>query len=124
MHTEKGGTNNKATEHAPKGDINNNPDSQLGREEAAKMVVESTKLIVSPHLLSPYEQFSQKIGQHNNPQVNNLKDLDIEIIPENPTGEIMLKIEEIPPLDVFYSPKHRAVVRKQRKRRRNDQDAL
>jgi len=43
---------------------------------------------------------------------------DIEIIPENPTEEIVLQIEEIPPLDVFYSPKHRAVVRRQRKKRK------
>ena len=28
----------------------------------------------------------------------------------------MLKIEEIPPLDVFYSPQHKAVVRRQRKK--------
>ena len=27
----------------------------------------------------------------------------------------MLKIEEIPPLDVFYSPQHKAVVRRQHK---------
>ena len=48
----------------------------------------------------------------------------MEIIPEHPTGEIMLKVEEILPLDIFYSPKHRVVVKKQRKRRRTDQDAL
>ena len=30
----------------------------------------------------------------------------------------MLKIEEIPPLDIFYSQKHKAVVRKQRKKRK------
>ena len=60
----------------------------------------------------------------NNPEVDDPKDQDVEIIPENPTGEIMLKIEEIPPLDILYSPKHRAMVRKQRKRRRTDEDAL
>ena len=38
--------------------------------------------------------------------------------------EIVLKVEEIPPLDIFYSPKHRAVVRKQRKIRRIDQGPL
>ena len=42
MHTEKGGTKSKATEQAPKVDISNKPDSQLGREEAAEKVVEST----------------------------------------------------------------------------------
>ena len=30
----------------------------------------------------------------------------------------MLKIEEIPPLDVLYSPQHKAVVRRQRKKRK------
>lgn len=46
---------------------------------------------------------------------------DIEIIPENPSEEIVLKVEEIPPLDVFYSPKHRAVVKRHRKKRNIDQ---
>ena len=70
------------------------------------------------------QQFAQQIGLKNNPQVDDPKDQDVEIIPENPTAEIMLKIEEIPPLGIFYSPKHRVVVRKQRKTRRTDQDAL
>ena len=35
-----------------------------------------------------------------------------------------MQIEDIPPLDVFYSPKHRAVVKRQRKRRRLDQSSL
>ena len=112
MHTEKEGTNSKATEQAPKGDINNNPNSQLGREKNTEKVVESAKLIVSSHLLSQYEQFAQQIGQQNNPQVKVLEDQDMEVIPEHPIGEIMLKVEEIPPLDIFYSPKHRVVVRK------------
>jgi len=46
---------------------------------------------------------------------------DIEIIPKNPSGEITLNIEEMPPLDVFYSPKHRVVVKRQRKKRKIDQ---
>jgi len=33
-------------------------------------------------------------------------------------------VEDIPPLDVFYNPKHRAVVKWQRKRRRIDQPSL
>lgn len=49
---------------------------------------------------------------------------DIEIIPENPTEEIVLQIEEIPPIDVFYSPKHRVVVKRQRKKRKIDQTPL
>ena len=30
-------------------------------------------------------------------------------------SELLLSVEEIPPLDVFYSPQHKAVVRRQRK---------
>ena len=62
--------------------------------------------------MSQYEKFAQQIGQQNNPEVKVLEDQDIEVILEHPTGEIMLKVEEIPPLDVFYSSKHRDVVRK------------
>ena len=42
----------------------------------------------------------------------------MEHIPITPSYELMLKIEEIPPLDVFYSPQHKAVVRRQRKKRK------
>ena len=49
---------------------------------------------------------------------------DIEIILGNPSKEIVLKVEEIPPLDVFYNPKHRAIVKRQRKRRKIDQGTL
>ena len=41
-----------------------------------------------------------------------------EIIPTLPTLEIVLKIIEIPPLDIFYSTLHKVVVRRQRKTRR------
>jgi len=41
---------------------------------------------------------------------------EIEIIPTSPSGEITLNIEEIPPLDVFYNPKHRVVFKRQRKK--------
>jgi len=36
----------------------------------------------------------------------------IEIIPKDPSDQVILQIEEIPPLDVFYSPKHRAIVKR------------
>lgn len=42
--------------------------------------------------------------------------LEIEHIPITASSEIMLMIEEIRPLDVFYSPKQKAVVRKKRKK--------
>lgn len=49
---------------------------------------------------------------------------DVEIIPENPTDEIILHVEEIPPLDVFYNPKHRVVIMRQKKKRKIDQSLL
>lgn len=38
-----------------------------------------------------------------------------KIIPALPTSEIVFKVTEIPPLDVFYSLLHKAVVRRHRK---------
>ena len=35
-----------------------------------------------------------------------------------PPSELLLSVEEIPPLDVFYSPQHKVVVRRQRKKRK------
>ena len=49
---------------------------------------------------------------------------EVEIIPKDPSDQVILQIEEIPPLDVFYSPRHKAVVKRQRKRRRTDQPSL
>ena len=43
---------------------------------------------------------------------------ETEHIPITPSSELMLKIEEIPPLDIFYSPQHKVVVRKKRKKRK------
>jgi len=43
---------------------------------------------------------------------------EIEHIPFTPTSEIVLRIEEIPPLDVFYSPQHETIVKRQRKERK------
>lgn len=45
---------------------------------------------------------------------------EVENIPVTPTSEIVLRIEEIPPLDVFYSPWHKAMVKIQRKKRKLD----
>ena len=42
------------------------------------------------------------------------EDQDQEIIPAYPTQEIILKIEELPPLDFFYSPSHKVVVKRRR----------
>ena len=39
---------------------------------------------------------------------------DIEVIPVFPTDEIILKVTNIPPLDVLYNPLHEVVAGKQR----------
>lgn len=49
---------------------------------------------------------------------------DVEIIPKDPSDQIILQVEDIPPLDVFYSPRHKVVVKRQRKRRRTDQPSI
>lgn len=46
---------------------------------------------------------------------------DLEIILVFLTSQVILNIEEIPPLDIFYSLKHIAVVNRQRKRRSIEQ---
>ena len=44
--------------------------------------------------------------------------IETEHIPIAPSSELLLNVEEIPPLDIFYSPQHKAVVRRQRKKRK------
>ena len=44
--------------------------------------------------------------------------IEKEHIPITPSAELVLKIEEIPPLDIFYSLQHKAVVRKKIKKRK------
>lgn len=41
---------------------------------------------------------------------------ETEHIPITPSSKLMLKIEEIPALDVFYSSQHKAVMRRQRRK--------
>jgi len=52
------------------------------------------------------------------------KVMNVEIIPKGPSDQITLLVEDIPPLNVFYSPKHKAVVKRSRKRQRIDQPSL
>ena len=47
-----------------------------------------------------------------------------EHIPITPSSEIGLNVEDIPPLDVFYSPKYKAVVNKQKKKKRKLEGAI
>lgn len=45
---------------------------------------------------------------------------EVEHIPVTPTSKIVLRIEEFPPLDVFYGPQHKAIVKRKRKKRKLD----
>lgn len=46
---------------------------------------------------------------------------EVEIIPANPTSEIFLNIEDISPMHIFYSPMHKAIVKRGRKKRKFDE---
>ena len=48
----------------------------------------------------------------------------MKLIPATPTLEIILRIEEIPPLDVFYSPTQKVFVKRQRKKIKLDVAAI
>lgn len=37
---------------------------------------------------------------------------DIEVIPAFPASEVLLIVENIPPLDILYSPEHKAIVKR------------
>ena len=45
---------------------------------------------------------------------------DREIIPAYPTEQIVLQVEEIPSLDVFYRPSHKFVINRRKRRRIDD----
>ena len=63
----------------------------------------------------------KSIGEQSKPMEEQVTTSQhIEIIPTLPTSEIVLKVTEIPPLDVFYSPLHKAIIRRKRKRKRVD----
>lgn len=63
----------------------------------------------------------KSIGEKSKPMEEQAtKSQHTEIIPALPTSKIVLKVTEIPPFDVFYSPLHKAIVRRQRRRKRVD----
>lgn len=49
---------------------------------------------------------------------------DVELIPSTPTLEIILRTEEIPPLDVFCSPTHKFFVKRKRNKIKLDVAAI
>lgn len=44
------------------------------------------------------------------------RETNVEIIPSYPTSQVVLRIEEIPSLDIFYSLAHKSMIRRQRKK--------
>jgi len=117
-------------------------DTAQSKEHPEQQVLMTPHVMVPPPIIQPpkpvrieldkeWETFSELInteGQNTKtPEttVQTMIDMIIEIvsnapetehIPISPSSEIMLKLEDIPPLDVFYSPQHNAVVRRQRKK--------
>ena len=61
------------------------------------------------------KQTQQKVNLETTEQ-GAINTQDIEVIPDFPTSEIVLKIEEIPPLDIFYIPTDKAMVKSQIKK--------
>jgi len=47
--------------------------------------------------------------------------LEVEIVPMNPTSNLFLNIEEINPNDIFYIPMHKFVVNRGKKKRKIDE---
>lgn len=117
------------------------------RQETSSGPLDSS-IYVDPKLIKEWQQFDSIISNTENiqgfstPEVPTTQKLvinmvptegtkgppmihkDLEIIPENPSDEIVLHIEQISPLDVFYSPKHRAIIKRQRKKRKIDHSPL
>lgn len=68
---------------------------------------------------TPQQKTTQEITEKENVNTQ-----EVEHIPVTPTSEIILRIENIPPLDVFYSPQHKAIVKRQKKKRNLDSTAV
>ena len=60
-------------------------------------------------------EHSQKIVETVNPLQQFPETHDREIIPAYPTKLIVLQIEEIPSLEIFYSPSHKVAVKRNRR---------
>ena len=101
VHNQKEGSSNKTDEQETNTEKS---DTQLGGNKTTEKIVDSVDPNVSSQLLKQYNQFAHQLGLQDNPEEKNSGDQDVKIIPEHPTGQIVLKIEEIPPLDLFYSP--------------------
>jgi len=70
--------------------------------------MEIDKTLVASKTKSPINDSSSQI-------------MDKEVILIVPISEIILRVEDILPLDIFHSPKHHVVVSQQKKKRRMEQ---
>src|SRR5690606_703919 len=89
-------------------------DSIISGKEGSKDI-DASKISDAPDTTS-----SQVLGGTSGPPISQ----DVEVINKDPSDQIVLQVEEIPPLDIFYSPKHRAVIKRSKKRRRLDQPSI
>jgi len=121
---------------------------QLLKESQSKQTTTDTNkgVVTDPELQKEWQHFSTIIGggkdsqSTDTPKSSSVQDktssqalsgtsgppktTDVEIIPKGPSDQVTLQVEDIPPLNVFYSPKHRAVVKRSRKRQRLDQPSI
>ncbi len=108
---------------------------KLLKESQSKQTTTDTNMgvITDPELQKEWQQFSTIISggkdsqSIDTPKTSSVQDdtssqvlsgtsgppktKDVEVIPKGPSDQITLQVEDIPPLDVFYSPRHRAVVK-------------
>ena len=124
----------------------NTPEQEQAQGKVSEII--DSDIHIDPKLLKEWQQFESIISNTENlqgystPEVTTgqkkttntvltegtsgppMTQKDVEIILKNPSDEIILHVEEIPPLDVFYNPKHRVVIKKQNKKRKLDQSSL
>jgi len=77
----------------------------------------------SSHRFKPWTNILNEDSQENPVEVNSRNNCrkscgtqDIELILATPTSKIILRIEETDPIDVFYSPTQKDVIKRQRKK--------
>lgn len=102
-------------------------------ETPAPLTKPTNPLIVD--LEKEWDNFNELINtkEHSAKSLTNLREIAIEMIVKgaintqeaeyihvSPSSEIVLKIEDIPLMDLFYSPQHKFIIRRQRKKRKID----
>lgn len=93
-------------------------EEQVTVSRETKQVLETTGTTLFTVEASQGNTIPKNLENNINAKIFNQSNVadDMEIILAFPTVEIFLKIEGILPLDVFYSPKHKVVMSKSRKK--------